>query len=75
MSEARFTLKVDGMHCGNCVRRVKAALEAMDGVTLDDVEVGRVTGSFDTEATNPSALAEAVTRAGYQATAVDGATS
>ncbi len=75
MREAPFTLKVDGMHCGNCVRRVKAALEAVDGVTLDDVEVGRVTGTFDSEETNPSALADAVTRAGYQATAVDGAAS
>lgn len=73
MSEAPFKLKVDGMHCGNCVRRVKTALEAVLGVTLDHVEVGRVTGSFDPEETNPQALAEVVTRAGYQAAVEGGA--
>ena len=73
MSDAPFTLKVEGMHCGNCVRRVKAALDAVEGVTVDSVEVGRVTGSFDPEETNPAALADGVTRAGYQAAPVDGA--
>lgn len=74
MSDAPFSLKIEGMHCGNCVKRVKTALEAVEGVTLDQVEVGRVVGSFDPDDTNPQALAEAVTRAGYPAT-VDGAAS
>ena len=73
MSDAPFTLKVEGMHCGNCVRRVKAALDAFEGVTVDSVEVGRVTGSFDPEETNPAALADVVTRAGYPAAPVAGA--
>ena len=75
MSDTPFTLKVEGMHCGSCVRRVKSALEAVEGVTLDQVEVGRVTGSFDPEETTPAALADVVTRAGYQAVPVDGAAS
>lgn len=71
MSDAPFTLKIEGMHCGNCVRRVKTALEAVDGVTLEEVEVGRATGSYDPEETSPAVLAELVTKAGYQAAAVD----
>ncbi len=72
MSEAPFTLTIEGMHCGNCVRRVKAALESVDGVTLDAVDVGRASGTFDPEATNAQALANAVARVGYKA-AVEGA--
>lgn len=72
MSEAPFTLTIEGMHCGNCVRRVKTALEAIEGVTLHEVEVGRASGSFDPDETTPQALAEAVARVGFKA-ALDGA--
>lgn len=71
MSDAPFTLKVEGMHCGNCVRRVTQTLEAIDGVELDEVVVGRATGSFDPTATDAQAIADAVTRAGYPAAATD----
>ena len=35
-----LTLAIDGMHCGACVRRVKAALEKVPGVQVDDVAIG-----------------------------------
>ncbi len=35
-----FTLKVDGMHCGSCVRRVSQALAATPGVVVKEVGVG-----------------------------------
>ncbi len=37
---AEFTLKIDGMHCGSCVRRVTQALSAVEGVTINEVSVG-----------------------------------
>jgi copper chaperone len=37
---AEFTLKIDGMHCGGCVRRVSQTLGAMEGVTVNEVRVG-----------------------------------
>jgi copper chaperone CopZ len=44
---AEFTLKIDGMHCGACVRRVTQALAAVEGVVVDEVRVGaaRLTSS------------------------------
>lgn len=38
MSE--FTLHIDGMHCGACVRRVGQALSATEGLEVKDVRVG-----------------------------------
>ena len=37
---AEFTLKIDGMHCGSCVRRVSQALAATPGVVVNEVTVG-----------------------------------
>jgi copper chaperone len=36
-----FTLKIDGMHCGSCVRRVSQAIAAVPGVQVNEVRVGR----------------------------------
>ena len=35
-----FTLKIDGMHCASCVRRVSQALTATPGVIVNEVSVG-----------------------------------
>lgn len=59
-----FELTVEGMHCGACVRRVKAALAQVPGVEVEEVEVGRVKGAIDGPA---DAVAAAVTAAGYPA--------
>ena len=35
-----FTLRIDGMHCGSCIRRVSQALASADGVEVKEVRVG-----------------------------------
>ncbi|MGA3159648.1 MAG: heavy-metal-associated domain-containing protein [Terracidiphilus sp.] len=44
---AEFTLHIDGMHCGSCVKRVTQALAAVEGVVVNEVRVGaaRLTSS------------------------------
>jgi copper chaperone CopZ len=37
---AEFTLHIDGMHCGSCVRRVTQALAAVEGVAVNEVRIG-----------------------------------
>jgi copper chaperone CopZ len=46
---AEFTLHIDGMHCGSCVKRVTQALAAVEGVAVNEVRVGaaRLTSSKD----------------------------
>ena len=63
------TLNIYGMTCNGCVRSVKNALERTAGVS--DVQVSleenKAQVTFDEQTTNPAALAEAVSEAGYEA--------
>ncbi len=44
---AEFALRIEGMHCGSCVRRVTQALASTDGIEVGEVRIGaaRVTTS------------------------------
>ena len=46
---AEFMLRIDGMHCGSCVRRVTQALASVEGVVVNEVQVGtaRLTSNLD----------------------------
>ena len=37
-----FTLKIDGMHCSSCVRRVSQTLAGIPGLAVKEVSVGIV---------------------------------
>jgi copper chaperone len=61
------TLKIDGMSCGHCVMSVKKALQALEGVTVEQVAVGSATVAYDPAVASPEKIAEAVRDAGYTA--------
>jgi copper chaperone CopZ len=65
MSE--FTLRVDGMHCGACIRRVSQALAGAEGFEVKEVRIGaaRVTTEEGAEAVDRAVAALA--KAGYPA--------
>ncbi|MDV2989718.1 MAG: cation transporter [Dehalogenimonas sp.] len=67
------TLTIKGMSCGNCVRHVESALKKQNGVAAVTVDLaaGQATVEFDPQATNLNTLKQAVTDAGYEATAND----
>jgi copper chaperone len=46
---AEFKLRIDGMHCGSCVRRVSQALATTQGIVVDEVHVGgaKLTATLD----------------------------
>ena len=64
---AEFTLKVDGMHCGSCVRRVGLALAATPGVTVNEVRIGAVRVSSDEDPPPLGLVIAAIAKAGYTA--------
>lgn len=64
---AEFTLKIDGMHCGSCVRRVSQALAATPGVVVNQVTVGSAKLSSSDQAAPIDAAIAAVAKAGYAA--------
>jgi copper chaperone CopZ len=64
---AEFTLHIDGMHCGSCVRRVSQALASTEGLHVDEVTIGaaRITSTLNPPPVD-LALA-ALAKAGYTA--------
>jgi copper chaperone CopZ len=62
-----FTLRIDGMHCGSCVRRVTQALSATGSIEVEEVRIGaaRIKSQDD----NPplDAAIAALAKAGFNA--------
>jgi copper chaperone CopZ len=61
-----FTLRIENMHCGSCVRRVTQALAAEPGVEVKEVRIGAARFAAPDAATPDAAIA-ALTKAGYTA--------
>ncbi len=64
---AEFTLRIDGMHCGGCVRRVSQALAATPGVVVNEVSVGAARLSAGEEPAPVDLAIAAIAKAGYTA--------
>ncbi len=62
-------LSIDGMHCGGCAGKVKAALSACEGVTGIQVSFEESKASMHVEdGTDTHVLIEAVKKLGYKVT-------
>ena len=64
-------LRVDGMHCDNCARRVEDALQALGGIVAE-VRLPNTVLVHGERPIDPDALAEAIRTAGYEVTGVQG---
>jgi copper chaperone len=64
---AEFTLKIDGMHCGSCVRRVTQVLTATEGIQVQEVRIGAARLSSSGEPAAVELAMTALSKAGYPA--------
>jgi copper ion binding protein len=65
-------MKIEGMSCEHCVRRVKNALEEISGVSNVQVDLGSKTATFEaTDDVKDSDLKYAVEDAGYEVVNVE----
>ena len=64
---AEFTLQIDGMHCGSCVRRVGQALSSAEGLTVKEVRIGAARLESNEHAGAVEQAVAALARAGYTA--------
>ncbi|MGD0294328.1 MAG: cation transporter [Terracidiphilus sp.] len=62
-----FTLHIDGMHCGSCVRRVAQALTAVEGVVVNEVRVGAARLTSRQEPAPVDLAVAALAKAGFAA--------
>jgi len=60
---AEISVKIDGMHCGSCVRRVSTALSAIEGVEVSEVRVGAARFHAPEEAIQPAI--DAIAKIGF----------
>lgn len=60
-------IEIDGMHCGSCVRRVTMALDGVDGVTVEKVEIGWAELQYDPAGVTFEQLAAALDDMGFTA--------
>ncbi|MDE0018535.1 heavy-metal-associated domain-containing protein [Candidatus Poribacteria bacterium] len=62
-------LKIGGMSCQHCVKTVKDALTALEGVQSAKVNLrkGEAVVRFDELSINPVNLRDAITQAGFEA--------
>jgi copper chaperone len=63
---AEITLRIDGMHCGACVRRVSQALASAQGLAVKEVRLGAARVESDQQSAGNQAV-EALAKAGYKA--------
>ncbi len=64
---AEFTLRIDGMHCGSCIRRVTQTLSATEGIKVEEVRLGAARLSAAADHPASELAIAALTKAGYQA--------
>ncbi|KAA6465027.1 heavy-metal-associated domain-containing protein [Acidobacteria bacterium AB60] len=64
MSE--ITLRIEGMHCGGCVRRVGQALSSTQGLQVKEVRIGAARLESDRPDAADQAIAS-LAKAGYTA--------
>ena len=62
----RATLTIEGMSCGHCVRAVTRALEEMEDVRVEHVEIGAARVAYDAARTAPERMATALRDEGYE---------
>jgi len=65
MSE--FSLRIDGMHCGSCIRRVSQALASTAGVAVKEVRLGAARLNSTLEPAPIDLSIAALAKAGYTA--------
>ena len=65
--ENTLNLAIDGMHCEACVRRVASALQSVEGVTVNLVEVGSAQVAFDATEITAEDITSALDRRGFPA--------
>lgn len=66
-SDHRIRLRIDGMHCDGCVRRVRKLLEMAGVSEVHSVEIGSAELSVAPDGPSAAVLTETLENAGFQA--------
>jgi copper chaperone len=59
-------LKIQGMSCSHCTMHVKNALEGIDGLEVEEVQIGSARVWYDDAIVTNEAIAAKIDEAGYK---------
>lgn len=62
----RHSLEIEGMTCGHCVGGVTRALQGLEGVEVEAVQIGSATVLVDPERVDREEIGRAIEDAGYR---------
>jgi copper chaperone CopZ len=65
MGRLTETIEIEGMTCGKCAYHVRQALQGVQGVEVENVEIGSAEISYDPENINRSTIITAIKEEGY----------
>ena len=63
------TIEIAGMSCNHCVHAVRDALQRLEGVTVEHVEIGKAVVRYDPETVSQADVNAAIEQEGYTVTA------
>ncbi len=63
-------LTIQGMSCGHCIMHVKQALESVDNLEVEDVQIGKARVWYDDD-NIANILSEKVEEAGYKVVVIE----
>ncbi|MER3522490.1 MAG: cation-transporting ATPase [Ignavibacteria bacterium] len=58
--------RIEGMTCGHCVMNVRKELSNLQGVIIDDVQIGSARLHYDEAKVSQHEIARAIENAGYR---------
>ena len=59
-------LTIQGMSCGHCVMHVRKALDTLNGLKIESVEIGKALVEFDETIVTREHIAKTIEEAGYR---------
>ena len=65
MTTKQETIQIEGMSCNHCVSSVTNALTATEGVSVENVEIGKAQVSYNPEQVSQAQLVEVVEDLGF----------
>ncbi|MBI3004723.1 MAG: heavy-metal-associated domain-containing protein [Ignavibacteriales bacterium] len=63
-------LTIEGMDCGHCVMAVRKELSKVDGLKIEEVQIGNARVQVDETRVTQDIVAKAIEEAGYRLVAV-----
>ena len=62
----KTTIKIEGMSCGHCVKTVKNVLGRVEGLEVNDVQIGEASLSHEPNNLQLDTIREALDDAGFE---------